>query len=132
MRSLLLPFLLLAVFATCIAAQSTIPEKDFHIWNETTFVLPVLRSRDSEGKRHDRLSLFLVGNLRLGQNRLVPVDERIGGGFELTLNKHFSFAPTYLYVAGESGHHHPDIEHRIRFDLFVQHKFGHFTIKDRN
>jgi hypothetical protein len=75
MRSLLLPFLLLAVFATCIAAQSTIPEKDFHIWNETTFVLPVLRSKDSEGKMHDRLSLFQIGNLRLGQNGLVPVDD---------------------------------------------------------
>src|SRR4026207_2460976 len=113
------PFLLLllALCASGSFAQVTPPETDFQLWNETTFVLPVLRRKDDKGKFSDRLSLLLVASLRLGQNRLAPVDERIGGGFDLLLNKNFNFAPTYVYVAAQPGRGRRDFEHRIRFDL---------------
>ncbi|MEO6333353.1 MAG: DUF2490 domain-containing protein [Pyrinomonadaceae bacterium] len=128
--------LLLAIFFMTMGqltlAQSTVPETDFQIWNETTFVLPVLHSKDHDGKSHDRLSLLLIASLRLGQNRLAPVDERIGGGFDISLNKHFNFVPTYVYVATQPGRHRLDIEHRIRFDLGFAQKFRHFSIRDRN
>jgi hypothetical protein len=131
MRFLLLFLFVLLIFSTCLA-QNTVPETDFQVWNETIFSLPVLQTKDAKGKSVDRLSLLLVASLRLGQNRLAPVDERIGGGFDLLLNKNFNFAPTYVYVATQPGRGRRDFEHRIRFDLGYARKFEHFSIKDRN
>lgn len=112
--------------------QSSVPETDFQVWNETTFSLPAIRSTDDKGKSFDRFTLLLITSLRLGQNRLAPVDERIGGGFDFVINKNFSFSPTYLYIAGQPGRGRKEFEHRVRFDLTFGHKFKNFSIKDRN
>jgi hypothetical protein len=124
--------LLLALCVNGSFGQGTPPETDFQLWNETTFILPVLRKKDDKGKVSDRLSLLLIGSLRLGQNRLAPADERIGGGFDLVLNRSFSFSPTYIYVAAQPARGRKEFEHRLRFDLTYQHKFKRFSIKDRN
>jgi hypothetical protein len=128
------PFLsLLFVFFNVGAfGQSSPPETDFQIWHETTFILPVVKAKDEKGKSFDRISLLFIGSLRLGQNRLAPVDERVGGGFDLVLNKNFNFSPTYLYVAGQPGRGRKEFEHRLRFDLTYGHKFKRFSIRDRN
>jgi len=114
------------------ASQNTVPESDFQVWNETTFSLPVIKSKDEKGKSFDRLSLLLITSLRFGQNRLALADERIGGGFDLVINKNFNFSPTYLYIAAQPGRGRKEFEHRIRFDLGFTQKFKHFSIKDRN
>lgn len=124
--------LLFLLSAGMVLGQSTPPETDFQIWNETTFILPVVKAKDDKGKTFDRLSLLLITSLRLGQNRLAPVDERIGGGFDLVLNKHFNFSPTYLYIAGQPARGRKEFEHRLRFEVTYNHKFKHFSIKDRN
>ncbi len=124
--------LLFLLSAGLVPGQNTVPETDFQIWHETQFVLPVVKSKDEKGKSFDRLSLLLITSLRLGQNRLAPVDERIGGGFDLVLNKNFNFSPTYLYIAGQPGRGRREFEHRMRFDVTYNHKFKHFSIKDRN
>ena len=124
--------LLLVVFSIPAFAQSTVPETDFQVWNETTFTLPVIRSNDDKGKAFDRLSLLLITSLRFGQNRLALVDERIGGGFDLVLNKHFNVTPTYLYIGAQPGRGRKEFEHRLRFDITYGHKFKSFSIKDRN
>src|SRR5215204_3473912 len=112
-----------AVLCLISAAQAQTPKTDFQIWNETNFVLPVIRSKDEHGKSVDRLSLLLLTNLRLGQNRATPVDERIGIGLEIPLNKYFTFAPAYLYVATQPGRFRREFEHRIRFELGFAYKF---------
>ena len=124
--------LLFVVFSISAVAQSTVPETDFQVWNETTFSLPVVKAKDDKGKSFDRLSLLLITSLRFGQNRLALVDERIGGGFDLVLNKHFNVTPTYLYIAGQPGRGRKEFEHRLRFEVTYGHKFKHFAIKDRN
>lgn len=127
------------ILATCIAllanitfAQITIPETDFQVWNETTIQIPLIKEKSSNGKEVDRLTGLIIGVLRLGQNRLAPVDERIGGGFEWRLDDHFSLSPTYLYIAGQPGRNRSEFEHRLRFDVNFQKKWKHFSIKDRN
>jgi hypothetical protein len=124
--------LLTLLSAGIVAGQSTPPGTDFQIWNETTFSLPVVKTKDETGKSFDRLSLLFITSLRLGQNRLAPVDERVGGGFDVVLNKHFNFSPTYLYIAGQPARGRKEFEHRLRFEVTYNHKFKHFTIKDRN
>src|SRR4030095_14256172 len=120
-----LGFLLLFATSICFG-QSGVPDTAFKVWSETIFILPVLRSTDSKERTVDRLSLLLVTSLRLGQNRLAPVDERIGGGFDLRLNKNFNFSPTYVYVASQPSRLRHDFEHRARFDLGYTRSFEHF------
>ncbi len=124
--------LLLFASSLSVASQTTAPETDFQVWNETTFIVPVVRSKDKKGKSFDRLSLLLIASLRLGQNRLTPIDERIGGGLDLVINKYFNVSPVYLYVAGQPRRGRNEFEHRLRFDVGYSHKFKHFQIKDRN
>jgi len=111
------------------AAQS---DTDFQVWNETTLVFPVVKQKDKDGKESDKLSLLVLGVLRLGQNRLFPVDARLGAGFDLKLNKYWSFAPTYVYRRGEPVRNAKEFEHRLRFDLTVGHKWKNFSLKDRS
>ena len=120
------------MLAACAPAQSTEPDSDFQIWNETTFSFPVLKSKDKKDKEFDRLSLLVFGVLRLGQNRLYPADVRIGAGFDYKINRFVSFTPTYLYRRGEAIRNQKEYEHRIRFDVTVGYKWKHFSIKDRN
>ncbi len=125
--------LLLVVISAGIAGgQELPPDTDFQVWHETTFVLPIVKAKDDKGKSFDRLSLLMIASLRLGQNRLAPVDERIGGGFDLVLNKNFNFSPTYLYIAAQPARGRKEFEHRLRFELTYNYKFKHFSIKDRN
>lgn len=123
--------LLAALFIFAGTACSQVPG-DFQVWNETTLVFPVLKTKDEKGKDVDRLSLVTFGTLRLGQNRLYPVDTRVGAGFDLRLNKHFSFSPTYVYRRGEALRNRKEFEHRLRFDLTVGNKWKNFSIKDRS
>jgi len=124
-------FVAFAVLCSISTTQAQTPKNDFEIWNETNFVLPIVRSKDEKGKTVDRLSLLLLTNLRLGQNRAIPVDERIGLGLEIPLNKYFTFTPAYLYVATQPGRFRREFEHRIRFELAYAYKFSRFTFKNR-
>lgn len=120
------------VFVFTNISFSQAAETDFQLWNETTFVKPVLKTKDSKGKDVARLSLLFFGTLRLGQNRAFPVDKRVGTGFELRLNDSFTFTPTYLYRSGNPGRNVKEYEHRIRFDLTYQKKWKHVAIKNRD
>ena len=119
------------LYLTAANAQ-TLPDSDFQVWNETALVVPVVKERDKAGKESDRLSLLFFGSIRLGQNRMYPADVRVGTGFDLKLNKYWSFSPTYLYRRGEPIRARKEYEHRLRFDLTVGNKWKHFSVKDRS
>lgn len=123
-----------AVLALSLAAdaQSEPLDSDFQVWSETTISIPVKKSEDKDRKESDKLSLLFLGTLRLGQNRLFPVDVRVGAGFDYKINKYFSFSPTYVYRRGEALRNRKEYEHRIRFDLTVGQKWKNFSIKDRS
>jgi hypothetical protein len=114
------------------ARSQSIPDSDFQIWHETVLSFPVIKKKDDSGKESDRLSVLLIGAFRLGQNRLFPVDGRVGAGFDLKLNKYWSFSPTYVYRRGEPFRNIKEFEHRLRFDVTVGHKWKHFSLKDRS
>lgn len=119
------------MFPFAVTAQSE-AASDFQVWNETTLVFPVLKTKDEKGKDVDRLSLLTFGTLRLGQNRLYPVDGRVGAGFDLRLNKYFNLSPTYVYRRGEALRDRKEYEHRLRFDLTVGNKWKNFSLRDRS
>lgn len=128
----LLTIFVFALHAGAASGQTTPPDSDFQVWTEDQLVFPLIKEDDGKGKPVDKLSLLILGTLRLGQNRLYPVDARVGAGFELRLNNSFTFTPTYIYRRGEDVRNRKDYEHRIRFDLTYTKRFKGFTFRDRN
>lgn len=108
------------------------PETDTQLWHETKIYFPLLKKTDENGKKSDRLSFFVAGNLRFGQNVRHFIDERIGAGLDLTLTKNVSVSTSYLYRAGQPLKNRKEYEHRLRFDLNLEKKWKTFSIKDRN
>ena len=122
----------LAVAAPTASAQSTAGERDFQVWSETTINVPLVKKKDSKGKEFKDLSLLFIGSLRLGRNKLFPVDERVGVGFDKRINKYVSITPTYIYKYAEQTPGRKDIEHRVRFDTTLSFAYKELSIKDRN
>ena len=73
---------------TTTSAQTVAGERDFQIWSETTINVPLVKKTDSKGKEYKDLTLLFIGSLRLGRNKLFPVDERVGIGFDKRINKY--------------------------------------------
>jgi hypothetical protein len=113
-------------------AQTSESDSDFQVWNETKLVIPIKFDEDENGKRTDKVSFVLMGALRLGQNRLFPVERRVGLGLDIRLNNNFSLSPSYYYRNGEELRNRRDSEHRIRTDLTYERKWNSFSLKDRN
>lgn len=128
----LLPFIL-CLFVLRGAGQTTSPppSRDFQSWNDVTIAFPIVKTQDKTGKRIDKVSFLFLGTLRLGRNRMFPVDERGGFGFDIRLNKNFTFTPSYLYRHVEPGRGRHATEHQLRFELNYEKAFRRFTIKDR-
>ncbi|MCW5958964.1 MAG: DUF2490 domain-containing protein [Pyrinomonadaceae bacterium] len=120
----------IAMFSVIGYSQTN--DHDTQIWNETTLVFPIYKAKDQNGKESEKLSGFVSGTLRLGQNARHFVDERIGIGLDYKVNNYLSFSPSYIYRAGQPTRNRKEFEHRLRFDLTVEKKFKYFSLKDRN
>lgn len=123
---------IISFLSVSVAAQNTTIDSDFQIWNETTLVFPVKVAEDKDGKDVDKLSILVQGNLRLGQNRLFPVDGRIGAGLDIRVNKYLQLTPSYVYRRATPQRNSKEYEHRLRFDATLSKSWKHFGIKDRN
>ncbi|HMS08548.1 MAG TPA: DUF2490 domain-containing protein [Pyrinomonadaceae bacterium] len=130
---------LISAFSACLvlavtttSAQTTAGERDFQVWSETVINVPLVKKKDSKGKEYKDLSLLFIGSIRFGRNKLFPVDERVGIGFDKRINKYVSITPTYIYKYAEQSPGRKDIEHRVRFDTTLSFAYKELSIKDRN
>lgn len=128
-------FSLLFLTFLCILpglAQSA-DNNDIQFWNETQITFPVIKKDDGSGKKTEKLSFFINGNLRLGKNGGKLIDERIGFGFNYRVNKHVTLTPSYLYIAQQ-----PPLggsnafENRFRFAVGLENAWEKISIDDRN
>lgn len=124
---LLLPLCVLFFCLTPVLAQS-----DVQFWNETQVVFPLSKKQDSAGKEVERLSFFLIGNLRFGRNNRRFNDERIGFGFTYRFNKHVTFTPSYNYIAQQPPGNRHLFESRVRLAVGVENRWKHVALDDRN
>ena len=120
---------LILFFSVTDFSQVNLPENDFQVWNETQIVVPLKKSED---KKSDRISLIFYGMLRASRHLETLSDKRAGFGFEFRFNKNVTFTPSYLYIADRNVRGDRTYESRFRFDLGLEKKFKHFSIKDRN
>ena len=107
-------------------------DTDYQFWNETQLTFPLVKTEDDSGKTTDKLSFFLNGNLRVGENIRRFVDERIGFGFDYKHNKYVSFTPSYIYVAQRPEAGVKQYESRLRFAVNLENGWRKFSVSDRN
>lgn len=119
------------LFAVNIFSQ-TPPESDFQSWNDIQISFPLVKKKDKNNKEVEKLAFFVSGTLRVGRNLSHFVDERIGAGFDIFVNKYVTLTPSYLYRAGQPFAGRKEYEHRLRFDIGLEKKWTAFSIKDRN
>lgn len=129
--------ILFSLFAVIICFNhanfsQTPPERDFQSWNDIQISFPLIKTKDKNGKEVERLSFFVSGTLRFGQNISRFADERSGAGFDIFVNKYVSLSPSYLYRAGQPFAGRKEYEHRLRFDVNLEKKWSSFSIRDRN
>lgn len=125
-------FFLILFCSVSAASQTTPPESDFQFWNETQVAVPLVKSKDKNGKDFERVTLFLTGTLRFGRNYTQLVDERIGLGFDFKINKYLTLTPSYLYRAAQPYQNRNEFENRFRFAATVENKWTKFSARDRN
>lgn len=126
--------LLILIFISSLPglAQTAPDNNDVQFWNETQISFPVIKKKDAAGKPIEKLSFFLNGNLRIGQNIRHFTDERIGFGFTYKHNKYVSFTPSYIYIAQQPAPGRRLFESRLRFAVSVENRWKKFSIDDRN
>jgi hypothetical protein len=121
---LVLVGVLLVSLVSNLRAQSapSVPRRDTQIWNDLQIALPV----------SERVDLNLLGTLRLGQHVTRSVDERVGAGLTLRLDKYLTLAPNYLYLSTQPAPGRKSYEHRLTIPATVRFTIGKFTLSDRN
>lgn len=105
---------------------------DVQFWNETVLNIPLVKSKDKEGKDFDRLTGQIIGNFRIGQNSIQGGDKRIGAGFEYRLNKFVTLQPSYIYRAETNRGRNTQYESRIRFAVNLQKDWSKIRLRNRN
>lgn len=133
MNKSLLVFVFFIFSVVPVFSQTSAPESDFQVWNESTVTVPLIKTKDSNGKDVEKLDVFFNGVIRFGNNVQNASDRRLGFGFNYKINKYLTFTPAYLYVAAQPAKNgRIDYESRLRFSLTAEKKFSKFTIRDRN
>lgn len=110
---------------------------DFQIWNDTQLSIPLItdqvsKSPNTDTKAVERLSFFINGTLRSGNDASRIYDKRIGFGFNYRLNRFLSFSPDYVYRETSSRPGRKTIEQRVRFAATVEKSWTRFSLSDRN
>jgi len=117
----------------CISSVSlSQSNSDLQFWNETIVSLPLITSKDENGKELDRFAIQFIGNFRLGRNTIQGGDKRIGAGFEYRFNKFISLQPSYLYRAETTRGRRTAFESRFRFALNLQKDWTKVQLRQRN
>jgi hypothetical protein len=132
MTKLLLLFFSLFLCSLPGLAQTTPDNNDIQFWNETQVIFPVIKKKDDAGKTTEKLSFFINGNLRIGQNIRHFADERVGFGFIYRQNKYLTFTPSYIYIAQQPVAHRSLFESRLRFAVGLENRWKKFSVDDRN
>ena len=132
MKIALPAFLLTLICAASAVGQALADQTDNQFWNETQVFFPIIKTKDKAGKTIEKLTFFVNGNLRFGQNMRHLADERIGFGITYKYNKHIALTPSYIYIAQQPTPGRKQYESRFRFAVGLENHWKKFSIDDRN
>jgi len=125
-------FIALICVVEAIAQAPAADTTDNQFWNETQISFPVIKKKEASGKTTEKLSFFVNGNLRFGQNISRFIDERAGFGFTYRQNKYLTFTPSYIYIAQQPAPGRKLFESRLRFAVGLENRWKKFAVDDRN
>ena len=130
-------FLLFAAFLIFPIAAFAQERSDFQIWNDTQLSIPLVTERvvktpNTDGKEVERLSFFISGILRSGDDSSRIYDKRVSAGFVYRLNRFLSFSPGYVYRETVPRPGRKTIEQRIQMAATVEKSWSRFSLADRN
>ena len=106
--------------ASLTSAQSL--RSDTQEWNDVQIFAPVTKKVD----------FVLYGTLRVGRNITHPVDERIGAGFAIKVNKYLTVTPFYFHSTIQPFRSVHAYENRLNLNSTVRFPLKKFTLSDRN
>jgi len=78
------------------------------------------------------VDFVLYGTLRVGRNVTHPVDERIGAGFAIKVNKYLTVTPFYFHSTTQPFRFVHAYENRLNLNTTVRFPIKKFTLSDRN
>lgn len=130
MKKLLISIIILTTVGIAVGQEPN--EGDIQFWNETKVYFGRIDRTDKNGDKKKFLSPHFMGSIRIGQDLKHFVNERIGFGVDIELNKYFKFTPSYYYVAEQKTKNAKAIEHRLRFDLTASKKWKKAGLSNRN
>lgn len=122
---------LLIVFALA-GASATFSQSVFQSWNEVQLIVPLVRSKDSDGKNINRVTATFSGIARFGRKDVELVDGRTGVMLDFRVNKHLSFLSGVLYRKDELTKNAPHNETRLDLGVNFSTTLNKFSIRDRN
>lgn len=113
-------------------SQTSPPENDIQIRNETSVSIPLINSKDEKGKEFERLSFSINSTFRFGNNISRLIDERIGLGINYRINNYISLAPDIVYRVQQPSKGRKNYESRFRFAISFDKKWKNISIDNRN
>ena len=133
MKSRLHLRILVAVLSVtaCAYSQDQLPS-EFQSWNEVQLIVPLLKSKDRNGKTIDKITATFNGIVRVGRRNLDLVDNRAGTTLELRVNKNLTLLTALLYRKDELARNIRRYETRLDFGATVSTTWKNFTFRDRN
>lgn len=129
--------IIILIVAVCLCAisvfsQTSPPESDIQIRNETSVSVPLIILKDKNGKEFEKLSFSINSTFRFGDNTSRLIDKRIGVGINYRINNYISIAPDILYRAQNPTRSRKNYESRFRFAVIFAKKWKKISIEDRN
>ena len=103
----------------------------FQSWNEVQFIVPVVRSTDSEGKPINKITAVLNGIARFGRS-VDLTDGRVGIEFDFRANKHLTFVTSALYRGDEVVQNVRHFETRLAVGPTFSALWDRVSFRDRN
>jgi len=103
-------------------AANRIPKSDFQSWNDVQITVPMTKKVD----------FTIQGTLRLGDNVSQTVDQRLGIGFVLKVNKYLSFPAFYFHREARPPNGRHESEDRLTLGATVRFPIQKFTLAERN
>lgn len=129
-----LAIIVLVLIGVCneVYAQGPSTGGVFQSWNELQVIVPLIRTKGTDGKKVDRLFATFSGTMRFGRRPVEDVDDRAGAMFEVRIRKYLYLVSGVTVRRDEIVNNVPRSETRLDLGATFVKSLDGFNVKDRN
>lgn len=107
---------------TIFGQGNPVPENDVQSWNDVQLSVPL----------HKKVDFLVQGTLRFGGNLTTAIDERLGAGVNVKLNRYVTLNASFFAREARPPNGRREHEFRTSKGVTLQFPVGKFTVSDRN